>query len=489
MHNMKRNFNIAIFLLAAMLSSCKKLITVGPPPTAISEENVFETDGTAIGAVTALWVNYNRTTWINYDGIGNTFRIAGMMADELTLFNTTNNQMLAYHQNQVTITSDNGMWRDGYRNIYQANAAIEGLEASTKLTPAVKKHLIAEARFGRAFAYFFLLNFFGDVPLVTTTDYNTNSDIPRSPKADVYNFLTKDLEEAQADLTDEYLDGGVILPVQDRVRPNKWAAKALLARLYLYNGDWEKAASTATELINKTDLFDLPGTALDDVFLTNSKETIWASLPVRKVEGLMNAGEGALFVLPSTGPNTADKPVYLSHFVLDAFQPGDQRKTHWVAYAAGYPHAFKYKAGPAVTEAVERTIVFRIAEQYLIRAEARIRQGSIADGIDDLNVIRARATDRDAPLHEQLAQLSRSLTEEQALAAVLHERYVELFTEWGHRWFDLKRFGAIDARMNIVTPEKGGTAWQPFQALFPIPPDEILLNPSLDGKQNPGYPE
>ena len=75
-------------------------------------------------------------------------------------------------------------------------------------------------------------------------------------------------------------------------------------------------------------------------------------------------------------------------------------------------------------------------------------------------------------------------TQREIEEAILHERKVELFTEWGHRWLDLKRTGAMDSVMTRVAGEKG-TTWQPYFKLFPIPQYEIQQNPNL--VQNPGY--
>jgi hypothetical protein len=70
------------------------------------------------------------------------------------------------------------------------------------------------------------------------------------------------------------------------------------------------------------------------------------------------------------------------------------------------------------------------------------------------------------------------------LTAILQERRVELFTEWGHRWLDLKRTNLIDQVMSSAAIQKGGT-WNSNKALFPIPKSEILLDPQLE--QNPGF--
>ena len=126
-------------------------------------------------------------------------------------------------------------------------------------------------------------------------------------------------------------------------------------------------------------------------------------------------------------------------------------------------------------------MVLRLGEQYLIRAEARARLGSNLSGaIGDLDKIRSRAG---LPL---IATTNPGITQPALIDKIMHERQVELFSEFGHRWFDLKRTNTVDAVMNVVTPLKAaGAPWQPYQALYPIPITELQKAPNLT--QNPGY--
>ena len=119
-------------------------------------------------------------------------------------------------------------------------------------------------------------------------------------------------------------------------------------------------------------------------------------------------------------------------------------------------------------------MVLRLAEQYLIRAEANIKLGNIQDAAADVDVIRHRAG-----LPNTIASTAPSL-----LAAIQRERRAEFFTEWGHRWLELKRSGTIDAIMNVATPLKGGT-WKPTAQLYPIPMTDLQLTVNIT--QNPGY--
>ncbi|MBC7851372.1 MAG: RagB/SusD family nutrient uptake outer membrane protein, partial [Chitinophagaceae bacterium] len=110
------------------------------------------------------------------------------------------------------------------------------------------------------------------------------------------------------------------------------------------------------------------------------------------------------------------------------------------------------------------------AEQYLIRAEARAKLNDLTGAISDLNTIRNRAG-----LANTIA-----VSQQNILNAIAEERRTELFGEWGHRWFDLKRTGKINEVMNALKAN-----WKATDALWPIPIDQLKANPAL--VQNPGY--
>ncbi len=121
--------------------------------------------------------------------------------------------------------------------------------------------------------YFYLINFYGDVPLVLTTDIRINAAIARSPQEQVYQQIEQDLIDAQQLLVDEYLEKDLIIVSEDRIRPNRAAATALLARVYLYRKKWKEAEMMATQVISHPQLELLLDP--DQVFLKNSRESIW----------------------------------------------------------------------------------------------------------------------------------------------------------------------------------------------------------------------
>jgi starch-binding outer membrane protein, SusD/RagB family len=119
-----------------------------------------------------------------------------------------------------------------------------------------------------------------------------------------------------------------------------------------------------------------------------------------------------------------------------------------------------------------------LSELYLARAEARAYQNNLAGAISDLDVVRKRAG---VPL---LHIIQPSISREDLLTAIMNERRVELFIEWGHRWLDLKRLGTVNEVMSVATPLKGGI-WNSFKQLFPLPLTDLQNNRQLI--QNDGY--
>ena len=280
--------------------------------------------------------------------------------------------------------------------------------------------------------------------------------------------------ELENNLNDQYMDGTLQKITEQRVRPNKWTATALLARTFLYTGDWKNAEIQSTEVINNNSLYGL--SILNDVFLKNNIEAIWQLQPV--LNGPTNTSDGYHFIVPSSGPNEPVNPVYLSQWLLNNFEEKDKRRTDWIdsvtVDGTTYYYPFKYKVNGINDDVSEYQMILRLGEQYLIRAEARAEQGKVIDAEADLNTIRARAGLKNTTAVSQLELIS----------AIQHERQVELFAEFGHRWLDLKRTGRVNGVMTLVTHQKGGI-WNKNQQLYPIPLTEIQKDPNL--VQNDGY--
>jgi hypothetical protein len=457
-------------LLPALLGlgSCN-FLDVGPPPTQVVDTTVYSADASATAGVLGIYIGLT-SRGTNVPGIANDAALStflGLAADELLYATTTYDE---YRLNQVN-PAGNGpslLWSQAYTNIYQCNTAVAGLTASTTLTASLKTQLLGEVKFLRAFNYFYLANIFGDVPLVLSTDYAANSTLGRTAKADVYAQVVTDLLDAQKSL-------GTAYPVaNERTRVNQAAATALLARVYLYQQNWAAAETQATAVLAQSTLYSLPAPNL--AFLTSSPEAIWQLRRAGTVS--TNTAEAAYFV-PASLTVAPTATYQLTNTLYNAFGTPDNRRTTWTnSYAVAgttYRYPFKYQQRVATASAgaaTEYSVVLRLAEQYLIRAEARIRQGNLATGIADLNAVRARAG---------ATALPTTLSSADALLAVENERRLELFTEWGHRWFDLIRTGRVAA---VLGPYKG-TTWDANDNVWPIPATQLLANPALT--QNTGY--
>lgn len=490
---------ISTLVCLVALGSCKKLTEVPAPTTSLAGTSVYNSDATATAVLSAIYGDISQAGLQSPGPLNSLSVFSGLSADELTLIvSLSDAQHQSYYQNSLSssgVAFGAEYWPAFYSYIGRCNSAIEGLNSSKSLSPSVKQQLLGEAEFTRAYFYFYLVNLYGDVPLTLTTEYKITAKASRIPQVQVYQQVIADLRDAEQKMSSNYLDATLLNTTTDRVRPSKWAAAALLARVYLYLGNLTKdisnfknAEQQATLLIEGSGgIFSL--SPLANVFLRSSlgnNEAIWQLQPVT-AGYVSNTQDGFAFIIPpTTGPGTnGNLPVYLSDKLLSSFETGDGRKTNWVNSVTfsgtTYYYPFKYKSSPNITgtgaPVTEHVMMLRLGEQYLIRSEARAQQANIAGAQADLNVIRTRAG-----LPNTTATDKTSL-----LNAIIHERRVELFTELGHRWLDLKRTGTVDVVMGSpggACAAKGGT-WNSIQELYPLPPGDIQLDPNL--KQNPGY--
>ncbi len=234
--------------------------------------------------------------------------------------------------------------------------------------------------------------------------------------------------------------------------------------------------------------------------MANSTEAIFQLQPAGL--GGLNTQEGYLYVLSSDPSNystaTGGKLATISNQLLGAFEQGDNRLMDWVGSytdnTTTYYCPYKYKIGSYGNASVtEYRMVLRLAEQYLIRAEALIEEGQTDAGIADLNTLRSRArAAATIAVPNPLPPLPNGLSKTSAMTALVQERRIELFSEFGHRWYDLKRLPGLsnpavslaDEVMPAVTAAKGGT-WNDEWELYPVPLTDLQADLNLS--QNPGY--
>jgi hypothetical protein len=454
--------NVYLWLsLLLILNACDSFVAVDLPESQLTNVAVFEDNATANAALTSIYSKIRDNGILTGTNTGISNQLANYTDDMVAYGNPTNPSFPFYNDNLLPANASiSDYWNASYNQIYSANAILEGVDLSTKLSEENKKLLQGEAYFIRALVHFYLVNLFGDVPYIKETDYRKNGTASRMPTQQVYQNIILDLEKAITLLPENYSS-------TSRVRPTKYVAKALLARTYLYTKAYAEAANEAASILNQTSLYSLEEN-LNDVFLLSSKETIWQ---LQAAISGQNTQEAAVFVFSSGPPSL----LALSDNLIASFAPADMRKTNWTkAITDGtttWYHANKYKERDFTGVSKEYSIVFRLAELYLIRAEARAHQGDLIGAKEDLNIIRQRAG---------LAPII-AVSQAEIMTAIVQERRWEFFTEHGHRFFDLKRLNLLDTTLSAVK-----LGWNTTDELLPIPQSELSTNPNLR-PQNPGY--
>ncbi|MBB5441279.1 hypothetical protein HDC92_004986 [Pedobacter sp. AK017] len=442
--------SLMLLITVLVLQGCKKFVEIKELKDQLLTEKVFESDATANSAILGIYRG-NKDVTLSLNAF------ASISGNDVDFYSTTST-VAVYGTYTIPANAGNIPWSSFYSMIYRANSAIENLERSTGTTVSKRTQFIGEAKFFRAYAYFYLVNFFGDVPLITSTDVEIALVARRNTAEQVYNQIITDLLDAQSKLPTGYIwNGG------NKTRVNRMAATALLARAYLYTRSWAKAASEASAVVGSDYVLLDPASG---IWSKNNTEAIWQ----------IDRYSGEPFSLPtyfiSTGLVTA-----CSSALLGSFETGDKRRKFYVRTKTVLGSAYEV---PSKINSTSTTVLndfetpLRLAEQYLIRAEANAMMDNYSSAIADINTLRL--------IHGGLSTgLSTPTSQASCLDIVLKERRVELFAEYAHRWFDLKRTGRVDAVLGSERP----AVWKSTAALYPIPISDIQRNPNLS--QNPGY--
>lgn len=468
MHTLKKYILKGPFILGLLFWGCDDYLDIPLPTNSLFQEQVFMERTTTAAAVNSIFAILSAEYPLSISALE-----SGLYTDELTV----NGSLLAsvngrFYQNDLTDRFTAEIYSTFYPLVYQANAILEGINK----VPANfnRDQYVWEALFVRAFLLFNLANYYGDIPLPLSTDIELNNTSPRVPAEAVYQQLAEDLVLAADLLEWEYLaaDG---TPTSSKARPNRAAAKTLLAKVYLYTQEYDLALEAITEVFANV---DQPGLIdLNEVFLTDSDALIWGIIPNQNPASIPNFVGDRFLYLSWLGDGFSFAQTYMAPNLVDAFEENDQRKRNWTLPFAVGPNVFhfpnKYKS--EVT-GVEAFAAMRMAELYLMRAEALLFLGDWAGALENLNVVRSRAG-----LDPLVAMDSDTV-----LNALVQELRIEFFSELSHRLFDLKRLGLIDEVMQATVNQKRGNAtWEPYKQNWPIPISEILANPNL--KQTEGY--
>lgn len=482
---MKITFKIiTYFLLAAtVLPGCKKILEE-KPKTFVSPDAFYTSPSsyelTVMGIYRSIPSTLGGNNWLSRESFSDIIgTVSGAYEQGLPVYQN-NHQPFFYNVR--------GLWSDHFAIVKDANFILKKIGESTILSEAQKNTFSSEARFLRAYAYFQLVQLFGDVPLRTEPlEDLTNVQIERSPQQEVYNLIVDDLNFAEANLPDN-------APATGRV--HKLVATALLAKVYLTMAGnplnqtqyYTNAKDKALAVINSNRF------ALNDDYAETFHNTTYTTESIWEQTYQPGVGGNPLMQNSATAPGY----VYIltpAAWFINSFANGDQRKAWGIKenYAAPSgtlaPFFHKFVNLDWIDDGVitanagrlEYTIpLLRLAEMYLIAAEAENEINGPGNAYQYINTIRARARiNKSDPTHvPDLSGLSKDAFRE----AVLMERKWELHLE-GSTWYDLKRTNTLSKIQTI----RGSDLVHPIGAYnntWYIPDNEITNN---NIPQNPAY--
>ncbi|MFN7118809.1 MAG: RagB/SusD family nutrient uptake outer membrane protein [Saprospiraceae bacterium] len=422
------------------------------PGQGLDENEALNTDkrvkAVLIGAYDALGDNAG-----NLFG-GNTLRNSELLGgdDEISWVGTFEGPDEIFNKRMIAENSDaQTVWIAAYQAINITNNVLGALNFVNEDDRGTVE---GEAKFIRGLTYFELIRFYAKpyeagqantqpgVPLVLTPTrgIDEKNNVSRNTVQEVYAQVIKDLTEAEA-----------LLPEENEWRASKWAAAAILSRVYLQQGDYAKARDAANRVIESGLFALLPD--YEDVFNRdqNSSEDIFA-IQLTTQDGVNNMN--TFFSTPQFGGRDGDIEINQEH--LDLYDPEDERLALFYEDNGGVIYSGKW------TNLFGNVGIVRLAEMYLTRAEANFRLGTSvgATPVEDYNVVHTRAG----------LPAATSVT----LEEILLERRRELAHE-GAKIHDIKRTKA----------SVGDLPYNSDKLVFPIPAREISANPNLT--QNPGY--
>lgn len=467
-------------------------------------DSFFKTESDLDAAVVAIYREFIRNGFVAF---GSTDTFAPLMGgDDITAIfggnKLTFSEFDVFNANSANGRLLGSSWQKPYDAIYAANTVLANIDNVDGDSMVIAQGE-AQARFLRALAYFWMVRLYGDLPLVTSPEPDT--ELSRSPVSDVYALIESDLLFAEQNLPESWDVPG---------RPTVWAAKSLLSKVYLTMAGWPLkdaskyplAAQRAKDVIDNSPHQLLPNYA--DLWPIDNQNNIEQ---IFNIQFCKNGG-GCGFQYFSTLTGRSSRPPEESGFndffaeigFFNRFPEGPRKDAtfhtsftqddgtpiiEWndPTASTGHPYYAKYRSGgisgqPGFEHPFQSSrpfTIIRYAEVLLIYAEAQARADGAPNAMayDAINEVRTRAG---------LNNLSPVLGEEAFVDAVIDERGWEFAAEM-IRWFDLIRTEKVEESITLKDPmdNQPAGAVTKDKYLAPIPASEILLNPNLT--QNPGY--
>jgi len=487
---------IAAALLLLMATNCQKDFLDRRPPGDLTFEEFFKTAAQAEQATNAVYEQFRSFDCIGLSYLGST----DIISDDADKGSTFNDAPLLRDLDDLTMDPTNPfvapIYKGYYRAIARANVAIENIP-KVDMDATTRDRLVGECKFLRAHSYMLLVQWFGDLALITKTLQNDEYYAQdRRPRAEVYAQIEADLKDAINALPERDAYGPA-----DKGRASKGSARGLLAKLYMIKKDWAAAETQCMDIINSNKYSLLPKYA-DNFMLAgeNGAESVFEFQSVA-LQSQQAAGPGSSPYNMIQGvrgnPNLGwgfNRP---SDNLVSAFESGDPRREATVIYTgevlpdgvtqvknnpeiinARYNQKAWTPAHPGLQDNGPGNIrVLRYSDVLLLAAEAKNELNKGAEALTLLNQVRKRARGTNNFILPDVTVTDQAQLRER----IYKERRVELAMEQ-HRWFDLLRWGRAGDVMKAV----GKNFVDGKHELLPIPQTEVDLTSGKIG-QNPGY--
>lgn len=482
---MKLSIHITLFAtVLLLLSSCKKALEENPKSLAV--ETFYNTAAEVEAAVNAIYVPIRANNCMG-----------GLYAAQLEsytdyVYGNGSYAVLNDFQglNATNINRVSLVWDLLYLGVRNANLVIKNAPEGKAISQADIDRYVGEARFLRGLIYFVLVRNWGGVPL-RTENTMTQRDLARANPEAVYDLIISDLQAAEAALPDQPAKAG---------RPSRWAAKTVLADVYLQLNQFGPARDKANEVI-QANKYSLTAVAnADDYQKIFGADVVSSTEEIFYLKYTRQAGQGynwVMFVndlgtkLHGAGGFTAHYSE-TTNFVQANWDNNDLRKSLWFSWNINRgPNSLLSKRlidpqAVSADGAGNDYTLYRYSDLLLIYAEAASRAGSgpTAAALEALNKVHRRAYGYDPALPAPVDFVLADYNAESFFDLVVRERGYEFQYE-AKRWLELKRTGKAAA---IIQQAKGKTIAAKHY-LWPIPVSEMnynkALNPATD--QNPGY--
>lgn len=478
-----KNKLLLFLILAATTFSCKDFLAL-TPEYQISDQTFYKSQNDFETALTGVYSTFR--------GLFSTSTLLYMT--ELTTDNTeiqwSSPSTDEMQMDQNAVTSTNGFvqaaWNACLYTISRSNAILNRIDA-IDFDQTAKSRIKGEAKFMRAYAYFYLVRMYGNVPIITQTFSSpaqvSAADLALKPQADVYKMILADLSEAET-----------LLPATlntDKTRASRMTVKTLLGEVYLTQKAYDQAATKLKEVIDAKSYSLVP--TYQTLFTNGNNNLAESIFEIQYVSGRSMGNNYSTVFTPAitsmaifTNNLQGSGRITPTLDLIRAYEIGDARKSvsvnDSVTLIGGKKSYSRYGLKFVDFKAIDLSdgsvtfIPMRYADVLLMYAEVLNEQGKTADALPYVNQVRQRA---------RLANLT-GLSQADLRLALEKERRVEFLYE-GHRWFDLVRTGRAQTVLNAHYASLNlSFKLDAFELIFPIPQNEVDLNPTMV-KQNPGY--